>query len=311
MSASALDDLDGLLAGAPPGAMEAGSRLATLFLDAGVAAWGASVGKTAALQDGAGTWSAPAAALEPLGTRAVVCTMHWGGEREGDLHLVLPETAARALVAHFLALAMGTVADPDGQALDEEGMDACRELMNTAIGQAGQALRAGLKSDLSLSATSVRIVDFAVSPASVEFGSESQIAYGGSLSLEGEPAARLLLLIPLSVTGIEDSAPAAPAANATMTAAPSAAPEANRDVLLRIKLPIVVVLASKRERMETIQNWGPGAIIEFRKHANELLDLCAGSNKIAEGEVVVTNEHFGMQIRKLIDWRAIKAQAER
>jgi flagellar motor switch protein FliN/FliY len=67
---------------------------------------------------------------------------------------------------------------------------------------------------------------------------------------------------------------------------------------------VIVILAEKKMRMEMVQALAPGSIIEFRKLSGELLDLCVGRVKIAEGEVVLTNEHFGIQVRKLIDIRA-------
>ena len=68
---------------------------------------------------------------------------------------------------------------------------------------------------------------------------------------------------------------------------------------MRLPLPVVVVLATTKKRVENIKELAPGSIIEFRKFAGEFLDVCAGNTKIAEGEVVIVNQHFGIQLRKI------------
>ena len=75
---------------------------------------------------------------------------------------------------------------------------------------------------------------------------------------------------------------------------------------MRIKLPLIVTIASKKMRMELIQEMNPGTIIEFRKMSGEPLDVMAGNVKIAEAEVVITNQCFGIQIRAIVDPRAIQ-----
>ena len=46
--------------------------------------------------------------------------------------------------------------------------------------------------------------------------------------------------------------------------------------------------------------WGHGSVIEFEKLAGEPVDLLVEDKKIAEGEVVVVDEHFGIRITSLI-----------
>jgi flagellar motor switch/type III secretory pathway protein FliN len=51
-------------------------------------------------------------------------------------------------------------------------------------------------------------------------------------------------------------------------------------------------------------NLVPGSIIEFRKSAEELLDLRVGDITIARGEAVIQNERFGLQIRTMVKPKA-------
>jgi flagellar motor switch/type III secretory pathway protein FliN len=66
--------------------------------------------------------------------------------------------------------------------------------------------------------------------------------------------------------------------------------------LLRIKVPIVVTLAEKRQRLSRIIELGPGAIIQFDKSCEEMLNLEVGNRYVASGEAVKVGDKFGLRI---------------
>ena len=55
---------------------------------------------------------------------------------------------------------------------------------------------------------------------------------------------------------------------------------------------------------------GRGSVVEFDKLVSEPVDVLINGKKVAEGEVVVIDKHFGIRITTLIDptdrMRAIK-----
>jgi flagellar motor switch/type III secretory pathway protein FliN len=76
---------------------------------------------------------------------------------------------------------------------------------------------------------------------------------------------------------------------------------ANLSIAMKIKLPMIVNIATKKMRMELIQDRCPGTIIEFRKMSGENLDVNATNVKVATAEAVIVNQCFGVQIRGIVD----------
>lgn len=69
--------------------------------------------------------------------------------------------------------------------------------------------------------------------------------------------------------------------------------------LLKVMVPISVNLASKKQRVDEVIEFGPGSIITFEKSCNDLLEITAAGRPIAEGEAVKVGEKFGIRIRKI------------
>lgn len=69
--------------------------------------------------------------------------------------------------------------------------------------------------------------------------------------------------------------------------------------LLRIKVPVVVTLAEKRQKLSRIIELGPGAIIQFDKSCEEMLELGVGDRPVALGEAVKVGDKFGLRITSI------------
>jgi flagellar motor switch/type III secretory pathway protein FliN len=70
--------------------------------------------------------------------------------------------------------------------------------------------------------------------------------------------------------------------------------------LLRIKVPVRVTLASKKQSISRIVELGPGSIIQFDKSCEEMLELEVGGHGVAEGEAVKVGDKFGIRLTSLI-----------
>ncbi|MDZ4783744.1 MAG: FliM/FliN family flagellar motor C-terminal domain-containing protein [Planctomycetia bacterium] len=66
--------------------------------------------------------------------------------------------------------------------------------------------------------------------------------------------------------------------------------------LLRIQVPVLVTLAHKRQSLNKVVELRPGAIIQFNKSCEEMLELEVNNQVIAEGECVKTGDKFGLRI---------------
>jgi flagellar motor switch/type III secretory pathway protein FliN len=69
--------------------------------------------------------------------------------------------------------------------------------------------------------------------------------------------------------------------------------------LLRIKVPVVVTLAHKRQSLDQIMELGPGSIIQFDKSCEEMLELDVGGRSVATGEAVKVGDKFGLRINAI------------
>ncbi len=69
--------------------------------------------------------------------------------------------------------------------------------------------------------------------------------------------------------------------------------------LLQIEVPIRVILAAKKMKVNDIVNVGIGTIIQFDKSCEDTLDVEIGRQKIAEGEAVKIGDKFGLRVTSI------------
>ena len=65
---------------------------------------------------------------------------------------------------------------------------------------------------------------------------------------------------------------------------------------LRINVPLVVQLATKKETVGEIVKIVPGAILQFDQPCNEMLGLYVNNQQIATGEAVKVDDRYGLRI---------------
>ena len=100
--------------------------------------------------------------------------------------------------------------------------------------------------------------------------------------------------------GSSAATPAArPAARGVSPRSPQALPPYSKS-LLRIRVPVVVTLAHKRQPFGRIVEWGPGSIIQFDKSCEEMLELSVGGLPVALGEAVKVGDKFGLRVMSII-----------
>jgi flagellar motor switch/type III secretory pathway protein FliN len=70
--------------------------------------------------------------------------------------------------------------------------------------------------------------------------------------------------------------------------------------LLKIRVPISVTLAAKKQPVAQILEIGPGSILQFEKSCEDMLDLNVSNLPIARGEAVKVGDYFGLRVTSLI-----------
>ncbi len=74
----------------------------------------------------------------------------------------------------------------------------------------------------------------------------------------------------------------------------------NLDLIMDVPLDFSVVLGSSKKTIKEVLDFTNGSIVELDKLADEPLDIYVNGKLIAEGEVVVINENFGIRITNIL-----------
>ena len=99
---------------------------------------------------------------------------------------------------------------------------------------------------------------------------------------------------------------AAPASNVRaahlpeLTSAPLGGPGYNIDLLLGVNLQVAVEIGRTTLPIRDVLALTPGSIIELDKLAGEKVDILINGRPIAQGEVVVVDENFGVRITDVV-----------
>jgi len=72
------------------------------------------------------------------------------------------------------------------------------------------------------------------------------------------------------------------------------------ELLFDVVLPVSIELGRTTMLIKDILELDRGSIIELDKLASEPVDVIVNGKKIAEGEVVVIDKHFGIRITNLV-----------
>lgn len=290
-----------------PAIVEAGAAIAAAALDAGFHSWGIFIKREILFRAGDSNYLPPSEYLTAVKEPLVITAAKWGGDRSGHFFVAVPESTVKGAVACFLAVAMGSEPDFDNVQLDAEGMDAYSELANSLMQQGAQKVRGEIGGKIEW------VVDNSqVTPPGDDFakvlGTDELVCCSGTLTVEGLAPATVYMMMDVPCTGMSAELPEEqPAAEAVAADRGDSGRRPrpvyrhrNEALALKLSMPLNVTLAVTKKRVESVQELAPGSIIEFRKQAGEFLDVNVGNTKIAEGEAVIVNQHFGIQIRRIV-----------
>ena len=91
-----------------------------------------------------------------------------------------------------------------------------------------------------------------------------------------------------------------PAQLPELTAAPTGGASYNIDLLLGVNLQVAVEIGRTTLPIREVLALTPGSIIELDKLAGEKVDILINGRAIAQGEVVVVDENFGVRITDVV-----------
>jgi len=72
------------------------------------------------------------------------------------------------------------------------------------------------------------------------------------------------------------------------------------NMLFDLMMPVSVELGRTAMSVREVLELGRGAVIPLNRMAGEPIDIYVSDRKLAEGEVVVLGEHFGVRLTRVI-----------
>jgi flagellar motor switch protein FliN/FliY len=94
--------------------------------------------------------------------------------------------------------------------------------------------------------------------------------------------------------------PAARAAFDSLTADAGAGNELNLDVILDVPVSLSLEVGRARIPIRNLLQLNQGSVVELERAAGEPLDLYVNGTLIAQGEVVVINDRFGVRLTDVV-----------
>jgi len=229
--------------------------------------------------------------------------------------------------------------DPEAEVeLDEIRLSAVAEAMNQMMGSAATAISTMFDKVVAILPPRVELVDFK-KEESYKFipddGEPNIVRVSFKLIIEGLIDSVIMQLLPVSFArGMvgnllgagEAPEPAAPPRTPSEEVAPPEEPVAarphqpvvhpvqfaplrtqemardqgNMELLLDIPLEVSVELGRTKRLLKEIVELGVGSIVELDKLAGEPVDILVNGKLIAQGEVVVIGENFGVRVTNII-----------
>ena len=72
------------------------------------------------------------------------------------------------------------------------------------------------------------------------------------------------------------------------------------DTLLDVSLPVAIEFGRTHLTVQEVLELGSGSVIQLDRMVGEPIDIYISDRKLAEGEVVVIGEHFGVRITRIV-----------
>ncbi len=72
------------------------------------------------------------------------------------------------------------------------------------------------------------------------------------------------------------------------------------DTLLDVSLPVTIEFGRTTMTIQEVLDLGTGSVIQLSRMVGEPIDIYVSDRKLAEGEVVVVGEYFGVRITRIL-----------
>lgn len=213
-------------------------------------------------------------------------------------------------VSSILATALGDMMlggeGAEKEQMDDDDLDATKEIISNILGSLSTAL-SGQKSmpNLSFNVNDIRFIE---TDGDLSFDGYSKL-FVFNMSIQSTTDFMAFALqsdLEAKINGDTKEVAqeqSAPINNTQVDSAPSANLSndeiKNIELIKDVKLPIRVRIGSKKMLLKDVLSMDIGSVVELDQLANDSLEILVGDKVIAQGEVVIIDGNFGVQISEI------------
>jgi len=223
------------------------------------------------------------------------------GDVDANVLVVLPPN----LSASLSDLMMGEEETTDREDVNDDDLDATKEIISTIFGTISNVL--STQNELPKLSFSVDSIEFLTGDDEVALDNYAKMfTYKFEM---GNLASHLMFVMDESLTnklfGKEEDMFEAPEPLSMETDESSLDVKLNSDemnniaLIMDVKLPVRVRIGKKKMLLKDVLNMDIGSVIELNQLANDPLDILVDNHVIAQGEVVIVDGNFGIQITSI------------
>jgi len=216
------------------------------------------------------------------------------GDGSGKINFLIPANSATALGDMMLAGEGEEKSD-----MNEEDLDAIKEIVSNIVGSLSTGLSA--QNDIPKLNFSVENANFKTEVDS----NWNNYAYRVDLDFNiNDKSYKWVVLFDKDIYArLSGKEASSSVENTTSESNVSSSIDSeelqNLKLLLDVKLNLRVRIGSKKMLLKDVLNMDIGSIVELNQLANEPLEVLIDDKKIAEGEVVIVDGNFGIQITSI------------
>jgi flagellar motor switch protein FliN/FliY len=221
------------------------------------------------------------------------------GDIEADVMVALPPN----LAASLSDMMMGEEAS-DREDVNDDDLDATKEIVSNIFGAISNSLSA--QSELPVLSFSVTSIENISDDTEVSLENFSKM-YIYKFSLESLNSLLMFIIDEKVVNAISENSEDSLATTEEIEDSEedlcsskgiSLSPDEmnNISLIMDVKLPVRVRIGKKRMLLKDVLNMDIGSVIELNQLANDPLEILVDNHVIAQGEVVIVDGNFGVQI---------------
>ncbi|MEA1916739.1 MAG: flagellar motor switch protein FliY [Campylobacterota bacterium] len=230
-------------------------------------------------------------------------TVEVSGEGNGRALVAIPPSLATALGDMMLG---GEGESKDD--MDDEDLDATKEMVSNIIGAMSTALAA--QNEMPKLSMKVDDIEFVPDDGDIDITPYSKMIVF-SFELEAINSIMMFLVDRDVINSLKGDDEPEVSEQSSQASAPSSNSDSeqsasrvdlndsemrNINLLMDVKLLVRVRIGQKRLLLKDVLTMDIGSVIELNQHANDPLDILVDDKVIAQGEVVIVDGNFGVQI---------------